>query len=215
MTNHGRLPKVELILAVLMITTFATVLNAEIITFAFSGTVTEVEDPCEILDPSIIVGSAFNGSYTFNSDAIDRNPDPRWGRYGGSQAVPDVFSMSVVVGNKVFEPIRSASISVDDEVTYDSYGVHVGIDPEAFDYAAVELFLGGEADFLDSDSLPITPPLLEETFSSVLGISYMSVLNPFSNVLVGGTLSSLTLVPEPTTILVLALGGLLLRKRRV
>ena len=62
-------------LAVLILAASATAVP---ITASFSGTITDVPDPLALLDPSIVVGSPFVVTYTFDEDDIEftQSDDP-------------------------------------------------------------------------------------------------------------------------------------------
>jgi hypothetical protein len=72
-----------------------------VVTIAFSGELTFVEDGFDLSDP-IEVGTAFSGRYSFDPDGVtDTQPDdPRIGSY----PFPTGF-MSVRVGDNVFESL--------------------------------------------------------------------------------------------------------------
>ncbi len=192
---------------------FVPDLCAVVITFEFTGTVDEVVDPCDFFDPSVVAGTEFTGSYTFNSDVTDTNLDPRYGSFIYSQLAPIGFSMSVSVGNETFESIGTSSISTINLPGYNFYQVYTDIDPPIFfHHAYIALILKGGVDMLGSDSLPLIPPDIQKaTYFHTITIDYA---NAFSDSYIDGTLSSLTVVPEPTTFGLFAIVGMLVRRRR-
>ena len=95
-----------------------TNLKAVPVTFEYSGSVTSIEDPLGVFDSSIIEGSLFNGSYTFNSDATDTNPSQEYGRYIFSQPAPEGFSMTATIETAVFETITYGDIAIDNRTDF-------------------------------------------------------------------------------------------------
>lgn len=82
------------------------------ITVAFSGTVTETHDLSGTNRGAFAPGTAFSGSFTFDSelDAIDFEPDPRIGQYRPSSLLaPFDFSVSLGEASFVSLPLFDAT----------------------------------------------------------------------------------------------------------
>jgi hypothetical protein len=175
----------------------ATSSAASPITFAFTGTVTQIEpgDPDPFLG-TIGFGTLFSGSYTFESTATDAIGDP------SSGAFVSPFTLTVDFDGPVapFSVTGFAVVTLNAFV--DQYGVY-GNDG----IVEIQFLLESSTDPLTDDTLPLTPPLLASfsqrvfTFRDAAGIPEIL-----------GTIDSLactdgcTSVPEPATIIVLALG---------
>jgi uncharacterized protein RhaS with RHS repeats len=59
----------------------ATPTQAALITFGFTGTVTQVTDPSGVLAGYVEPGTGFAGEFTFESDAVDRDAASHRGSY--------------------------------------------------------------------------------------------------------------------------------------
>lgn len=206
----------------IVLTILVLLLNTNVgavpVTFEFSGTVIDYHNIEGILDPAIGIGSTFTGSYTFNSDAVDSDTDPRYGHYIYSESAPSGFSMIVMLESEVFQSISSSNaIYTENEVDFDNYFVAGRFDegPD-IDGATMSLDLKGGPTLLDSDALPLTPPLLERaTLWTWFDLIYMpEPLSEEQGWDISGTISTLTLVPEPATLLFLGFGALALIRRR-
>src|SRR5262245_7081443 len=68
--------------------------RANPITFSFTGLVTQTNfDPSDPFSGSIVFGTPFTGTYTFQSDAVDADPSASGGSYTSSPG-----SLSVTIG---------------------------------------------------------------------------------------------------------------------
>ena len=86
--------------ALMVAATATTTAHAEVVTYSFGGTLGLVIDL-----PSLSVGDAFTGSFTYEATAVDASPDPAFGFY------PSSFSINVTVGGNSFS---SSTTSVAD-----------------------------------------------------------------------------------------------------
>lgn len=127
--------------------------SASPITVQFTGTVTQV--PIDDVYGNIAAGSMFEGSYSFNSTAVDLIPgDPASGSYQ-SLGVP--FEMLVAIGGHVFTASDSVNIGIFNSFI-DQYTV---LALGASGDLTLELFLqDNAATVFANDGLPMTAPLL-------------------------------------------------------
>jgi len=162
------------------------------------------------LDPSIVVGAPFFGSFSYDPAVdLDTDPDPGEGRYYPSGP------MTGQVANFAFDTAMDFVIGVVND-SIQGYDVFAAMTYEFFDpdlLASYHLFLLDESGTaLDSDALPVSIPLEGFTERSF----YFRVIygddNPAVVFDAYGTVTSLTIVPEPGALVLLG-AGLLLRRR--
>lgn len=55
--------------------------EADVVTFYFTGTIRGIDDPNQMLDNSVVIGGIIQGSYTFDSTAVDRQSVSYQGNY--------------------------------------------------------------------------------------------------------------------------------------
>jgi len=172
------------------------------VTFAFSGTVTAVD---AALAGEFSLGESVVGSYTFESTTPDADPgDPTLGIYDNAiTAFSATFGGDYTVTQGLDNDISVANGPPGNDV----YQVFL-TNPTAPTVAGLSLgalFLGiGDIDsnVFNSDSLPLTPPDLAEFESIIAGQIF---LDSPGNQTLDFQLTSLTLVPEPSTLAAAAL----------
>ncbi len=187
-------------------------------TFDYEGTVSVVQDGTGMLDGSIVVGGSFSGSYTFESTTLDIDERSNVGTY--PQFFPNNMSLNIgnyaasfdfviIVGNDLPEYTHPAS--------YDRYFVGssenfsvpgLGVVGASIDLRAHSSTPSGGPPFA-SDMLPLTPPALDEFYQ---GGGFAGFRFGQGTLVVAGVLTCLT--PEPASLLLLALGGLVVMRRR-
>lgn len=178
--------------------------RAELITFEFTGHINYLEGDLGFLGGSIFIGTPFSGSYTFESTTPDAAPlNPANGEYYGA-----LRGFSVQVGPHVFSEVGTANrISVvhitEGEDTGDAYLVGPGRSFELLgeEVSLTMLLLDYSATAFVNDTLPLFPPDLTLFDDQVFQILDRS---PFPDFFVAGEVTSLTLVPEPTSLTLLA-----------
>lgn len=180
------------------------------ITFAFSGTITEVKDLQKILDGSIAVGTPFSGYYRFESTMIDRDPSLEYGVYV-SPAVPGptyslpadpTLIMSVQLGDyAITAPFERVWLT---NAIADWYTARCDF-CEAFGLVAAMgiTLIDDDGGMLANDQLPLTPPSLNSSDVRWFGIGNGG--DAGATLSVGGTLDSLVLVPEPSVLVLILL----------
>jgi len=178
------------------------------VTFRFSGTIDGIGDPDGLLDGTIVVGTPFAGSYTFESTMTDDLPgDAHHGLY--TSPAPPMSLMSVSVGDYDFiGPSHEVLVenSDKDSLLMRSYDFA----SEGFAITNMRVFfLDLEGTAMASDALPLAPPALAPFEVRDFSISGNAGGTPrFS---FGGNVTVLT--PEPASIALLAIAALVLLRR--
>ena len=164
------------------------------VVFTYAGTITQVAalDPTSPFPDAVDVGTQFNGTYTFESDAVNGIVgDPS----SGSYASP-LGTLTLNLGGLSFM-FTGISVVVVDSPGFDFYGVVFAENPSDNNPTGVLLSLSlqdltGTA--LSSNALTVTPPALSR-FDTSNAFFFTDTING-NQVEVGGTLDALA-VPEP------------------
>jgi hypothetical protein len=206
--------KAEILTVLFMVLSLWTgSLRAEIVTIYLNAEVTFVDDIGDLLEGRVDVGDTITGSYTYNSDTLDSNPLNTVGEY---QHFNPPSGISFSVGGFIF---KTDPDNVDFLMTI--LDNHNGEDRYSFiNYNNLPLSSGVEVDIvswglyddsstaLSSVSLPTVPPSLEDWEKNYLHITFGYKGSAY-------ILAQVTsAVPEPATILLLALGSLIIVRRR-
>jgi hypothetical protein len=134
--------------------------NADQITFDFSGTITNIRDTYGIFDQSVFVGTSVNGSYTFDSELVDRSIDPYFGQFFGTG------NYRVAFGTYTYEA-TAGPYRIEVGNFYDGPGADQPRPIQAFEFLAgfspvgivdPRTFLVFCSTNLQTDSLPLMPP---------------------------------------------------------
>lgn len=189
----------------------AALVHAIPMAYEFTGVVDTVNDPSGLLDGSVQPGTAFSGRFTFDSSAEDSISSPLLGEYTGPS-----FSMTLTVGSySWFSGPGNGDVDIQNDAHGD--GFSLGTEPFPVD-VNIQVFMGCRlyertGDVFLSDALPVDPfPL--SSFQGGFGVKGYDVLVP-SLFDFGGQLSSFTIVPEPTVVLLIALALGILQRRSV
>jgi hypothetical protein len=180
------------------IVTSSLAATASPITFAFIGTVTQVslDDP-DVFAGMVDAGTAFSGSYTFESTAPDLIPGPT----DGSYASPHTLSVDFVGDPLGAFAVTGFSVNTRNGGP-DQYGVF-GSDGAV----EIQFLLESNSNPLTSDALLLAPPVLSAFPQRLFTFRFASGLPE-----VLGDLTSLTcvdgcaVVPEPGTLSLALLG---------
>jgi len=194
----------------LLVAVIAQRAPAALLTFSFSGTINTINDPNGFLRGVLETGSAFFGTYSFDSASPDQFPnDPKNGSYA---TLPPYH---VTVGSLVLTSTSAGYIHVINSAGYDAY--NAGTTPfSSGGFQISELYirlstLSGQA--LASDQLPLEPPNLEAFSTRLFWLQGRpSGGGTQTDFVASGTIGSIT--PEPVSLLLVAAGGLLLTGRR-
>jgi hypothetical protein len=200
-------------MAVFLLMAISRAATATVVTFGFSGYIDLVHDTQGLVDYTVHVGDPFSGNVTFDASVSDRNPDPRYGFYtrpitSFSATVGEVMAIGAGHSNRIFVgndwPVPPGS-----DVVHDF--LHVFAIPHQFleevpAYARLELE-DFNATVFQSDSLPVSPPPLSE-----FELATFTIADDINSLRIRGIVTSLT--PEPSTLPLLAVGGVALFRRR-
>jgi len=196
---------------------FVSTANAEPVTISLSATVNYVDDPAGALESKINVGSIITGYYTYESTTPDSRPsEPSIAEYWHN-ASPSGISLTVGGFNFRTNPdnvnfLVSITNNYSDQDNYllRSYnnsplsnGTLVGHISWQLDDLTATVF--------SSDALPVTAPILSQWQFNHLRMDGDAIGG--GTYLVDAAVTSVQLVPEPGTLLLLTLGSFLLRKR--
>jgi hypothetical protein len=163
--------------------------NASIVTFDFSGTVSQV--PVDEVFGDIADGTVFSGSFSFDTSTPDLLPgDPATGSF----IVSLPAEMTVLIGTHMFSASDSLNIGVLNSFV-DQYSVLAsGLSGDL----TMELFLqDNSGTVFTSDGLPLSPPPMDSFTQKDF---HLDEIFPAGELQVDGQLTALTgpTVPEPS-----------------
>ena len=204
--------KIAFLLAVFTLSA-ATTAKAEIVEIAITATVNYVSDSGNYLEGKITNGSIITGSYKYESTTADSSPsDPTQGNYwhyvspygvlltvGGFDFRTDFDNVNflVSIGNNASGQDNYLLRSYDNSSLSNGTPVY-HISWQLDDYTATAF---------SSDVLPITAPILSQWQSNELR------LEGDKTFLIRAEVTDAVVIPEPTTILLLGLGIVFLKRR--
>jgi len=208
----GKMPRFATAVAAFLALSYGSNVDATPITFAYQGTVTSVAalDPSNPFPVEPAFGTPFSGTFTFDSSAADGIPaDASTGSYTSSGA-PYNLTLSLGGLNFVFDAVNIGVTN-----GYSEFGF--GSDEYLFGSTEADAtFSAGLVDFtgalFSTDAQPLIAFPLTGLFSRVL---FTDIIDD-NQVEIAGEITSLTTVPEPTTILLMGAGvaGILRRRHR-
>ena len=186
--------------------------SAASITVTFSGTIDVVDDPNSVLDPSVVVGAAFAGSYTIDPDtfapteacSFDPNSPDSFCQYSGS------LIGSVAVGSSVFD--------LPNEVTIRNNAMEFGGGGRVWDSWSIQDIpdpgeIGAFVSFLDYTHTKTDDARVFFVATSLVGWTeahFVLIEAPHPNPNQSGGPVAMgaiqSVVPEPSTTVLLALG---------
>ena len=193
-------------------------IRAEIIAINLTAEITGLEDPCALLNGQLAAGDIITGSYTYNSDTPDTNPLSTVGDYWHYSAP---YGIVLSAGGFVFQTDPDnvtfhVGIANNDYVggLYDCYALRSFSNLLLSNDAPVDIIMfyleDPSANALSSDALPTIAPVLEDWDIHYLTISGKTKAGTYH---INAEITEI--VPEPTTVLLLGFGGLvLMRKQR-
>jgi hypothetical protein len=214
--------KVILSICFVLLLSFTPV-RAEIIQIGLTGLVDSVDDPYNLLENEVHQGDSISGFYIYDSTTPDTNPSPIYGHYLYNG---EPYGILLTINNVTFQtnPANGSTlinITNDEYGTTDHYGISSQNNQQLSNGVHVESIFWQLYDFsgtsLSSDALPLAPLDLSKWQFEELSINggiggtppcYEKTFGITANV------TSVYLIPEPTTILLLVTGRLLLNRKR-
>lgn len=211
--------KVKKILTIMVVCFFGLILwpapaKAALITIEIEAVVDYVGDPDGYLEGKINPGDTIMGTYTYDTGTADSTPEyPAVGRYehfappagiyitvGGFEFRTDTLNVDFLVG--IANNVTSGGL-------HDSYWIHSYNNVPLPSGTSVDQIYWSLRDYsataVSSIDLPTRAPVLHDWQENILGIGADRLYGISAHVTSG--------IPEPTSVLLFALGGLLLRKR--
>jgi hypothetical protein len=192
---------------------------AQWITIGITAQVNSVADGGG-LEGKIHTGDTITGTYTYDSTVLDVQSSPIWGHYDNRVSPAGI---RLECGGFVFKT-NPNNVYFSLEVENGTAGVNNWLDGYSLQSTTNSSLSNGSPlniitwiltyssqDVLSSDALPITAPNLSSGIhDNSLCIDSMRG----SNFRIYATVTSATLVPEPATVCLLAVGGVLLGRKR-
>ncbi len=191
----------------------------QIITINITAEITQVDDYGDLLEGQINVGDIITGSYTYDSATPDSNPLSTVGVYQHSTS-PYGYGISLSTGGFIFQTdpdnVGFLMTTLNNHNGKDMYYLQSYNNLPLSNGLLVDQ-IGWQLDdysrtALSSDALPTTLPVLEDWPDSFGMHISLGIDKPEAGIYADVT--SVALVPEPGTVLLLGLGGIVLRKRK-
>jgi hypothetical protein len=195
---------------------FTSRADAYLVTIYIEAEVDSVGDSGNYLEGKINVGDTITGYYTYESTTVDIEPSIYIGRY---EHYSSPYGINLTAGGFVFKTDpdnvnfivsvvnAGGTYTSDDFVAVSNNNVNL---PQGTVVEKISWNLSDSTGTaLSSDALPTTPPVLSDWQFNVLNISGGEKGYSFG---IWGHVTSA--VPEPTTILLLGLGIIFLRKNK-
>ena len=214
--------KTILIITTIFLLTISAV-NATQISIAITGSVSEIHDPLghlSDLDSTINVGDSVSGIYVYDSDTIPITNVPVDGYhyyysespYGMNLEIEntqfDFNAESVGFNINVVDDYQASFETLHDVIRMGSYSSSTTPEIGSFSWQLIDY----SHQVLTNMDLPLTAPVLENWDVSELLISEDYNLAPYNNYLITSQITSAVVVPEPVTILLFGLGGIILNR---
>jgi hypothetical protein len=206
----------NLVLVVVVLALWGMSASAAIIEIGLTAEITYIDPYDEWLNEQFDIGDIITGSYTYDSSTPDSLPstqhnalywhyDPPFGVYLNAnnwvfQTDPEDVQFLVAVANRtggdnyLIRSLRNLHLSNGFAVSYITWQLD--------DFSGTAL---------SSTDLPTTPPLLKD-WEQVYGLTVQFGSSPWGGPIIRGMVTSVWLVPEPSTLLLIILGSLVLVK---
>ena len=202
-----------IVLHIFLLMAMVACAQAELITIAIEATVDTVSDPCGHLEGEIIAGSLITGHYIYESTTPDSNPsNPKVGNYWHNQTPYGVYLFSN--GFEFATDVNFMMEIVNDNSGIDAYSfesdnnklLHNGVTVTEISWQLHDSTMT----VLSDDALPIIAPVLSAWDENYLYIRGGPRGIEFS---FSAEVTSATVVPEPATLVLIAVGAVGLRRR--
>jgi len=186
--------------------------GAALVTIAIEGVVDYVDDPYGLLPAEITPGDAITGIYTYDTATADSNPFSMYGSY--RHVAP--YGIFLTVGDLSFEssaPATDFLVGIGNDyppnddyylLSYNNYSLSNGT---PVDYISWQLD-DPTGTALSSTDLTGDAPILSNWQSNILSITADRMYA------IKGHVESVTIVPEPATPALLAIGALAMGRKR-
>lgn len=214
--QFGRASIAAVVCSVLVAT--ASTASADTLTFNFTGTISDLfffdGDP-----PELQIGDPVFGSFAFDGNDSDNNSASTHGYYLHSMSITHVtigsLTWNLTGGNVLVVNDTSDRYLVEQASNYSGSGPKVdGMHAEDWSMTLHD----SDGTYFADDSLPQTPPTLSAFEDREMTIRFAATPEPpdfdFRDGEVRATVDSLTIVPEPASLSLLAVGALALIKRK-
>lgn len=187
------------------------------ITIQITGHVTSV---CSGLPDTIQVGTPFVGTYTYDSEATASTING----IGSHYVYNAPYGISISLGGYEFltAPNHVGQFDIWVANNYSSNGVkdyyqvtsqyqNISIPDAGFNFCRIVWSLSDSShSALSSDALPVTAPVLKDW-----NYNFVEISGPTGGpLLIGGTVTDATVIPEPLTGILMATGVLFLRRKQ-
>jgi len=224
---YGRIDmkmKFTKLLTLLIIITPA-ICHATVIQIGFAGLVDSINDPYNLLEDCVQEDASMSGFYLYDSATPDSFP--QYIDQGVYRHLTASYGMLLNMGNLTFQTDSTNPTNEEFEVDiwnklhYDLYSVSSGYNLPLNDEVTVDSIglslqdLSGTA--ISSIELPLTPPDLSKWPLNNIIVSGGLYSDPPNcedpTFIVYGHITDVWLIPEPATLLLVSIGGLIVRKR--
>ncbi len=193
------------ILSCLVVGLLATTpINADVITFDFTGDLDYLEDPADHTGGA----TTFSGSFAYDTDAPDGDPNPEVGLYDGTEFIVRIGDVTVDA------PVITINVANDEFTGFNRWDrlTVVGQGRTASDISISSMgiaLIDGTMAALASDDLPRTLSLdsFWDARAFNIGLTFPDETSVYAN----GTLTTLT--PEPAAFALLLMGSLFVSRR--
>ena len=213
------------VLAVTVLAAMAPATQGQLIENGLTAEIDNITDAGGLLQGILQTGDILQGSYTYNSATPDKYPaSDTDGDYIHRDAA---YGITLNGGNGAIFQSDSSNLNFqiqirdnDQAKPGDRYVAWSQHNLSLYDGVEVNTiwceFLAASYDVLDSDALPDYPPNLDNWSESFIFINGRTIdadgkiVDYFE---ITAQITSVTLIPEPATLILLGLGGMLIRKR--
>ncbi len=189
--------------------------NSALVIIEIEAVVDDVQDPDNYLDGGINIGDLITGTYTYDTDTPDSSPSPNVGRYE-YYGYPCGFFLTVGGFEFVTDPADSYFfLEIGNDIYVDDYLVRSDRNLPLSNGTSVNNITWSLQDLsataLTSTELPTIAPVLEDWQVNHLSIGG----GPGDRVgfSLSGHVTSAVVIPEPTTVVLLGLGGVIFVQR--
>jgi hypothetical protein len=215
-----------ILIAAILLALLTFYAQAELITIGFSGLIDSVGDPYNLLEGGVQEYDLISGFYVYDSETPDSDPQSHFGLYKYTSAP---YGISLTVSGITFQTDADNvdfTIGITDGIPSggggDSYTIGSGNNLLFKNDICIETLGWRLTDYsytaISSTELPNSPPDLTawQSGNNLQVSGGRGGTSPcFDEIFqINGHVTDVWLVPEPATLLLFGLGGLLLRKRR-